>query len=88
MSKGFERVVVDKGSFGGWLRNFPLSKDYISYLHDGSVKSNQQKHYAVLDISVSKKNLQQCAGAFVQLKAEYYFAKKEHTKNIFYNRQK
>ena len=83
LPNGFERVVLDKGSFGEWLRYFPLIKDNTVYLYNGSVKNNQQIHYAVLDISVGKKNLQQCADAVVRLKAEYHFAKKEYTKIYF-----
>ena len=83
LPKGFERVVVDKDSFGEWLRNFPLSKDNTVYLYDGSVKNNQHVHYAVLDISVGTKNLQQCADAIVRLKAEYHFSRKEYTKINF-----
>ncbi len=83
LPKGFERVVLEKGSFGEWLRNYPLSKDNIVYLYDGSVKNNQNVHYAVLDISVGEKNLQQCADAIVRLKAEYHFSIKEYAKINF-----
>ena len=83
LPKGFERIVVDKESFGDWLRNFPLSKDNTVYLYDGSAKANQQLHYAVLDISVGKNDLQQCADSIVRLKAEYHFSIKEYGKINF-----
>ena len=38
-----------------------FKKDKTVYLFDGSQKINQQAQFAVLNISVGKKNLQQCA---------------------------
>ena len=74
LPEGFERVTVEENSFAEWLRNMPLKKDRTVYLFNGSQKINQQAQFAVLDISVGKKNLQQFADAVIRLRAEYLFA--------------
>ena len=83
LPKGFERVIVNNNSYEYWLQHFPLQPNNKVYLYDGSLKSNQLLHAAVLDISVGTKNLQQCADAVVRLKAEYHFARKEYNKIVF-----
>ena len=74
LPKGFKRVGVEENSFAEWLQNVPLKNDKTVYLFDGSQKINQQAQFAVLKISVGKKNLQQCADAVMRLRAEYLFA--------------
>lgn len=77
LPEGFVRIKVDSNSFAGWLRTVQLKKDKTVYLFDGRPKHNQRAQFAVLDISVSRKNLQQCADAVMRLRAEYLFAKKQ-----------
>ena len=67
----FERVRLPKNSFGSWLRKLPLKKDKRVYLYDGRLKPNQSAQYAVLQVPVGKKDLQQCADAIMRLRAEY-----------------
>ena len=83
LPKGFERSKLDSGSFGFYLQNFTLKKDNTVYYYDGSKKTNQNLHYAVLNISVPNKDLQQCADAIMRLRAEYFFARKEYNKIEF-----
>jgi hypothetical protein len=71
---GYRRVPVDKNSFGAWLRTVSLKKDRTVYLYDGSRKTNQSAQFAVLDISVGKEDLQQCADAVMRLRAEYLYS--------------
>ncbi|MET0244530.1 MAG: DUF4846 domain-containing protein [Flavitalea sp.] len=68
---GFERVPENKKSFASWLRSIALSTDNTVYLFNGAPKHNQQAQYAVLDIPVGKKDLQQCADAVMRLRAQY-----------------
>lgn len=70
---GYERVSLTKESFGEWLRAIHLKKDDQVYLYDGSLKRNQSAQFAVLDIPVGKRDLQQCADAVMRLRAEYLF---------------
>ena len=60
---GYDRILPEQGSFGEWLSAIHLKKDNHVYLYDGLLKKNQFVHFAVLDIMVGKKNLQQCADA-------------------------
>ena len=50
-----------------------LKESKTVYLFNGSKKLNQQAQFAVLDISVGNKDLQQCADAVMRLRAEYLF---------------
>ena len=74
LPKGFKRVGVEENSFAEWLQNVSLKNDKTVYLFDGSQKTKQLAQFAVLNISVGKKNLQQCADAVMRLRAEYLFA--------------
>jgi len=73
--KGFNRDPVRPGSFAYWLRHLPLKAGgaRVRY-HNGSLKFNQLVHYAVVDIDVGKRNLQQCADAVMRLRSEFLFA--------------
>lgn len=72
--EGAKRVTVAETSFAAYLRKFPLKTDGSAvYLYNGSLKSNQQVHAAVLDIDVGNRDLQQCADAVMRLRAEYLF---------------
>jgi hypothetical protein len=71
---GFKRVEAGKDSFGSWLRNISLKKDKLVHLYNGGLKKNQSIQFAVLDIPVGKKDLQQCADAVMRLRAEYLYS--------------
>ena len=68
---GYDRVELSTGSFGNFLRNQPLKQDKTVYLYNGSPKYNQRAQYAVLNVSVGSRDLQQCADAVMRLRAEY-----------------
>lgn len=80
---GFSRIKAEQGSFAEWLRNLPLKKDKTVYLYNGSLKPNQSAQYAVLDISVGARDLQQCADVVMRLRAEYLFSQKRYTEIAF-----
>lgn len=70
--KGF---TVVKDSFGLWLGQQKLLPDGSPVLlYNGEKKLRQGVHAAVLDISVGKRDLQQCADATMRLRAEYLLA--------------
>lgn len=81
---GYKRVSMETGSFGAWLRTIPLKADNTVYLYNGDRKPNQTAQFAVLDISVGKKDLQQCADAVMRLYAEYLYASHQYTKIAFH----
>jgi len=49
-----------------------LKHDPGIYLFNGRLRDNQSTHFAVLDIPVGDKDLQQCADAIMRLRAEYF----------------
>jgi hypothetical protein len=83
LPEGFERISADSNSFAYWLRAMHLKADKTVHLFDGSLKKNQLAQFAVLDISVGDKNLQQCADAVMRLRAEYLFDIKRFTEIVF-----
>ncbi|MET4106272.1 DUF4846 domain-containing protein [Hymenobacter sp. UYP22] len=75
--QGYQRVVVQPGSFGHWLRYLPLLPAGTPVqLHNGQPKDRQDVHAAVLDIDVGPRDLQQCADAVIRLRAEYQFSQR------------
>lgn len=80
---GYSRVKPAGGSFGEYLGNITLKKDKTVYLYDGSPKGNQEAQYAVLDVSVGKRDLQQCADAIMRLRAEYFYQQGRFREIVF-----
>jgi hypothetical protein len=70
---GFQRIPALPGSFAAWLRQLALKKDKTVYLYNGMPKRNQSAQFAVIDISVGNKDLQQCADAVMRLRTEYLY---------------
>lgn len=75
---GFKRIPASPGSFAAWLRTVKIRKDSKVYLYDGSLKRNQKAQFAVLDVSVGRKDLQQCADAVMRLRAEFLYEQKRY----------
>ena len=82
---GFERVNSFNDSFAGFLRKMELKKDKTVYLFNRLPKFNQSAQFAVLDISVDDKDLQQCADAVMRLRAEFLYAQKKFDQIIFFD---
>lgn len=78
LPEGYSRKGATTSSFLFWLRNISLKTDNTVYLYNGKMKPNQTAQFAVLDISVGKKDLQQCADAVMRLRAEYLFSQKQY----------
>lgn len=76
--EGYERLSPCQDSFGKWLGNIRFKKDNRVRLYNGDLKKNQSGQFAVLDIPVGKKDLQQCADAVMRLRAEYLFSSERY----------
>lgn len=76
---GYERLAVEEGSFGEWLRGLPLEAAGTKVLlYNGETKSYQDGAYRVLNIDIGERDLQQCADAVMRLKAEYHYSQKDY----------
>ncbi|MBK7885617.1 MAG: hypothetical protein IPJ81_18865 [Chitinophagaceae bacterium] len=82
---GYTRKKYEPQSFSAWLQHVSVKKDKTVYLYDGRKKNNQLAQYAVLDISVGNKDLQQCADAVMRLRSEYLFDKKKYDSIEFFD---
>jgi hypothetical protein len=83
LPEGYQRESLAVNSFGHWLRNIDLKQDNTVYLYNGTPKRNQAAQFAVLDISVGDKDLQQCADAAMRLRAEYLYDLQKYKKIRF-----
>ena len=68
---GFERVAVAEGSFGEFIREFPIQKrgSHMEYFN-GSTALGQYWGYAVLDLPMLSGS-EQCADVVMRMRAEY-----------------
>lgn len=70
--------------FGSYLRKLnlkPIGSEVTYY--DGDKKSNNRVYSAVVDLSIGKKDLHQCADAVMRLRADYFYQEKEYDKIHF-----
>ncbi len=75
----FTRISTESGSFSEWLQNLPLKPGNPPiYYHDGRKKFMQLANFAVIDIDIGEKDLQQCADAVLRLRCEYFYSKKDY----------
>ncbi|UAY51184.1 DUF4846 domain-containing protein [Ferruginibacter albus] len=88
LPEGYFRNNTDSASFAFWLRHIELKKSNTVYLYNGTPKANQAAQFAVLNISVENKDLQQCADAVMRLRAEYLFANKKFDSIDFTDNEK
>ena len=73
--QGFERVAAPSGSWAEWLRGLPMKREGAPVMtYSGWPKWRQDVHWAVIDIDVGKRDLQQCADAVMRLRGEWLFA--------------
>lgn len=85
--KGFTRIPQPIHTFSNWLHQIGLKNNNTVYLYNGQVKKNQTAQFAVLDIPVGDKDLQQCADAVMRLRASYLFDEKKYDDIIFFDNE-
>ncbi len=80
----YHRHPYDSTSYAAWLRNLPLEElGSPVHLYNGRKKQNQNAHYAVIDLDIGNRDLQQCADAVIRIRSEYLFAKKRYDEISF-----
>lgn len=73
--ENYKRIAVTDGSFGQYIRKFPLLEDGAKVmLYNNTEKWTQKLHAAVFDVSIGEKDLQQCADSIIRMYAEYFYA--------------
>ena len=71
---GYKRTAVGSNSYADWLRHLPVKDGQkVSYTYDGRPAMSEDVVFAVLDIDIGTKDLQQCADAIIRLHAEYLY---------------
>lgn len=83
--EGYDRIRVDTGSFGQYLRNLKLRPfgEKVHY-YDGRTKSPGNVYLSVVDLDVGNRDLQQCADAVMRLRAEYLYGEQRYA-DIHFN---
>ncbi|OOQ58688.1 DUF4846 domain-containing protein [Mucilaginibacter pedocola] len=82
---GYKLVSAAPGSFGAYLQNLPLLPvGTHTKTYKGSIAATDQYTAAVVDMSIGKQDLQQCADAVMRLSAEYLYQKQDY-KAISFN---
>lgn len=78
---GFKRVVYPKGTFQEYIQNYPLKPHGTKVInYDGSAYFYQSGHIGILNLSVPKNGLQQCADALIRLRSEYLWKTRQKSK--------
>ena len=81
---GFQRTTTASTSFETFLRQLPLKPWGSKVLYfDGRSKNTPNVYVSVVDLSIGKKDLHQCADAVMRLRAEYLFQQKQFEKIHF-----
>ena len=82
---GYKRTAVAADSYADWLRRLPVKDGQrVSYTYDGRPAMSEDVVFAVLDIDIGTKDLQQCADAIIRLHAEYLYTLGKY-RDIKYN---
>ena len=81
--EGFTRVPAESGSFGEYLRKYPLLPDDSKLpVYDGrAIESSFAA--AVFDISLGDEGYQQCADSIIRLYSDYFYEKGQYDKISF-----
>lgn len=76
---GYVREACGDNSFTAYLRSLPLlPKGSKVLLFNGKEKGNQAAAFAVVDMEIGNRDLQQCADAVIRLRAEYLWKQKRY----------
>jgi hypothetical protein len=81
---GYQRPPATASSFAAYLRKLPLKPPGTPvYQYDGQEKLRQDVHFAVIDLDIGTRDLQQCADAIIRLRAEYLWSQDRYAEINF-----
>jgi hypothetical protein len=82
---GYEHEKVEPGSFAAYLQNLPLKPvGTKTKTYTGSIAATDVFTAAVVDLSVGKVDLQQCADVVMRLRGEYLYQQKRSSEIAFH----
>lgn len=82
--EGYSRPIASVTGFGNWLGNLPLKPAGThAKTYRGDIARTDAYTAAVIDMSVGKQDLQQCADAVMRLRGEYLFHQKKYSAIAF-----
>ena len=74
--EGFKRTETD--GFGCWMRELFLKEEKTPVrFYNGTIKAWQGGAYAVIDVSIGKRDLVQCADAAIMFRAQYLYGSRQ-----------
>ena len=84
--EGYVRTEYPEGSFGSFVRNYPMKPDGSPVLlWTKEPKGNQRDHAAVFDMTVEDElDVQQCADSVMRIYAEYFRATGQYDRIRFH----
>ena len=83
---GYSRVNIQSGTFASYLRTLPLKPDGTPvYYYNGQIKPNTNIYLAVIDYTLSNKNVQLSADAVVRLLSEYFYMQERFSDIAFHS---
>jgi hypothetical protein len=82
---GYEHEKVEPGSFGAYLQSLPLKPiGSKTLIYTGAIAQTDIFTAAVVDLSVGKVDLQQCADVVMRLRGEYLYQQKRYSEIAFH----
>ena len=87
---GYSRVSVLPNTFPNYLRTLELKPEgAMAQLYDGKSKPNNNVYVSVVDMPISKKNVQTSSDSVIRLISEYLFQNGQYEKIAFHaNKEK
>lgn len=83
--EGFTRILEEEGSFGKFVREYPLLPHGSPVLlYNRQEKGNQMDHAAVFAMNILDRDLQQCADSVMRIYGEYFWKQGEYDKIAFH----
>jgi hypothetical protein len=81
---GYRQQMIAPGSFAEWLQKLPLKPPGTpTRTYNGDIARTDIETAAVVDISVGKQDLQQCADVVMRLRGEYLYQAKRYQEISF-----